>query len=189
MLRRIVARDVVAHHVRTLEIELRNERSENIVARVYRPERFGPCPQPGQGGGSNAGKGIIRSPAAVFVLRMVIVRWNRSMQPFQFVAPRRSVETEDRGEVSRLPLRLHYSRFEQPLLVFLSQSPSDGARLFQGPDIVSNTCPELRALQHPADDAKFGIERCWPHALCGPPRPRQSVVASDCRNRCPLTTK
>jgi len=61
------------------------------------------------------------------------------MQALQLATSRGRVQAEDRSKVSRFPLWPHYSRFEQALLLLLSQGLSDGRRLAQGAYIVSNT--------------------------------------------------
>ena len=80
------------------------------------------------------------------------------MEGFQLAASRGCVEAENRREVSRFPLRPQHSRFKKSLLIILSECPPDGARLFEGLYIVSNTRPDPRSLHYAAQDAQLCVE-------------------------------
>src|SRR5438128_2816281 len=92
------------------------------------------------------------------------------LQPFQLAASCSGIQAKNRCKVCRFPFRPHYSRFEKPLLFFLSDCPPDGW-LFEEPYIVSNTCPKLRSLQDAARDAQLCVERGGANFLFRPPCP------------------
>ncbi len=93
------------------------------------------------------------------------------LQPLQLAASCRRIQAKDRSQVSRFPFRPHYSRFEKPLLFFLSYRPPDGARLSEWPYVVSNTRPELRSLQDAAQDAQLCVESGRTNFLFRSPSP------------------
>ena len=133
-------------------------------------------------------RGIIRSPAAVLLLRIVRVREKRStsapLQPFQLAASCRGVQAEDRRKVGRFPLRPHHSRFEQPLLVILSQCPARWWTALSGAVYRQQHAPRASPASRcaarcpvPHSALRAGASTCWTvspdftSGLAGPPCP------------------
>ena len=162
--RRVNAGDVVVDHLLAAEGELGDEGGKDVVRWLNRAKAFCSATQPRQSRNRHV------SERNHSFTRSRLGRANRQsageqvnvgpLEGFQFAASRGGVQAENRGKVSRFPFRPHYSRFEKPLLFFLGECPPDGARLFEGPYIVSNTRPEPRSLQDAAQDAQFCVERC-----------------------------
>ena len=173
--RRVKAGDVVVRSLFAAECELGNEGRKDVMRRFDRAEGLCSAAQPCQSrerhvrernhsfASSRLGRANCQSAG-----EQVHVG---PLQAFQLAAPCGGVQAENRSEVSRFPLRPHHSRFEKPLLFFLSYCPPDGARLFQRPYIVSNTRPELRSLQDAAQDAQLRVERGGADSLFRPPSP------------------